>query len=195
MAAPVASVVACSAGRPGHRPHSRAPPARARRRAPLGRPTSRRGGAAAWTASRPGQGLRPTGRLRPAARPGPRAGVVQRGAAADQRTPLAGVFGAADHARIVENGEDAVSAQPASGDRHAAIDLGGDTDTVAAVTGGLAGLIAGWMQSPPTGPSRSMSPSQDSMDGCCTHGSFRLLGRNQLAGLPNQRERWSSRSC
>ncbi|GAB2991183.1 hypothetical protein GCM10023080_066150 [Streptomyces pseudoechinosporeus] len=27
------------------------------------------------------------------------------------------------------------------------------------------------------------------------HGPFRLLGRNQLAGLPNQRERWSSRSC
>lgn len=27
------------------------------------------------------------------------------------------------------------------------------------------------------------------------HGPFRLLRRSQLAGLPNQRERWSSRSC
>lgn len=50
----------------------------------------------------------------------------------------------------------------------AAIDLGGDTDTVAAVTGGLEGRITGWTRSPPTGPSRSMSPSQDSTDECCT---------------------------
>lgn len=50
----------------------------------------------------------------------------------------------------------------------AAIDLGGDTDTVAAVTGGLAGRTTGWTQSPPAGPSHSMSPSQASTDGYCT---------------------------
>jgi hypothetical protein len=50
----------------------------------------------------------------------------------------------------------------------AAIDLGGDTDTVAVVTGGLAGAYYGWRQYPPTGPSRSTLPSRASTDGCCT---------------------------
>lgn len=50
----------------------------------------------------------------------------------------------------------------------AAIDLGGDTDTVAAVTGGLAGAYYGLHAIPARWTQPLHVPSQDSTDGCCT---------------------------
>jgi hypothetical protein len=58
-------------------------------------------------------------------------------------------------------------------------------------------LLAGrpWRQSTTADAASSLPMVSRYWPSDLPHGPFRLLRRNQLAGLPNQRERWSSRSC